>query len=181
MTSSLQGASHTFVAFACLYTVLVCVVDMPNSIGKGLLANAPSIEMFLQYELVGLQPGSANLTTDTSYRDHAFPLLFLDSREGGLGDLQQPPRALSEERTSMRDMQLTSSADLGATPWRSPGKRPVGSRKVARQSFRGIGKRTQITAFCFRCAQGRTDVRDGDRERPTIPADSQSHGTARLR
>ncbi len=55
---------------------------MPNSIGKGLLANAPSIEMFLQYELVGLQPGSANLTTDISYRDHAFPLLFLDSREG---------------------------------------------------------------------------------------------------
>ena len=36
MTSSLQGASHTFVAFACLYTVLVCVVEHAQFHWQGL-------------------------------------------------------------------------------------------------------------------------------------------------
>lgn len=81
----------------------------------------------------------------------------------------------------MHDIQLTSSGDLAATPWRSPRNCLLVLGKLLGNHFRGIGKRSQITAFCFRCAQGRTDVCDGDRARSVALDQHRHRDTARLR
>ena len=69
--------------------------------------------------------------------------------ETHLLSLQRPSTELSEERTSVHHTELTSSANLGATPWRSPGKRLLARGKLLGDHFRGIGKRPKITSFCF--------------------------------